>query len=298
MRKILGMGLCLVAMIVFVACSSDSGSKDDTNGQPEVAADNGGGDVTGEDVPAKDVPAVDVPEGEVAAEDVPPVDVPPVDVPVGKVTFSATLIGFGTNQPVGGVTVEILDNETGEGTEVTAVTDDAGFVEFKDIDAGLVGFKATKEGNKDTYQYNYEADSKDETLWVVPNTVYTMALGLAGLTVEDGKSTVAGAVYWVDDKGIEQPVGCAEITTDPATEDVRYMSGDTGLPTTLDKQPHTNPANGYFLATNLEPGQPTVMASVDGTKIGETKIFSVADSICISNIYATTDKHPSAECAE
>jgi hypothetical protein len=269
-----------MAAVLVAACSSSSGSSDEDT---TVAEDTN----VEQDVAGEVAPPADVPTGDVPAE-----DVPPVDVPAGKVTFTGTLIGFGTNMPVPDAEVELLDNATGKGTNVKATSDADGVVEFKDIAPGKVGFLATKENHKSTYQYNLAADAVEETLWIVPNTVYTMALGLAGLTVEEGMSTVAGGIYWVDKDGVEQPVGCAEITTDPATDDIRYMDGVSGLPTTLEKQPKASPANGYFLATNLPAGQPKVVASVNGTEVGSTTIFAVADSICIANIYVSGDKNP------
>ena len=222
----------------------------------------------------------------------------PEDIVVAKGTFKANIVSFGSNpeknEPT--VLVEVLNDETGEGTGVTATADDEGFVTFPDMTAGeLVGFKCTKEKHKDTYQFHIQADAPDEKLWIVPDHIYNFAIVLAGLEVLDGKGTLAGAIYFVDADGEEIPVGGASVTSDPATEDIRYMDGDTGLPTTLDAQGCSHPAHDRFLVTNLEPGTATITATVGGVDVGSVLIPVVPDSIAIGNIYVTTDTNPGVD---
>jgi hypothetical protein len=220
--------------------------------------------------------------------------IPPEEVKLVKATFTGTLTSFAIKQPVVGAKVEILDNDTNLPIGIETTSGEAGLVEFKDIEVPeQIGFKVTLDGYKDTYQYNILANSQGETLWAVSINVYDLATGTAALEVKPGMGTLAGAVYFVDDAGTEIPVGCAEVTADPPTDDVRYMDA-TGLPTTLVKQPKTNPANGYFLASNMTPAatKSTITASVNGDAIGSVQIFVAADAIAIGNIYVDKTKFP------
>ena len=206
-------------------------------------------------------------------------------------TFQGILTGFGTDQPVAGATVELLNNDTGAGTGTTTISGENGEVSLE-LETGMkVGFKATLANYKETYQFNISAEAQDETVWIVPESIYNMSLGLAGLQVQAGKGTVAGAVYFVNASNEEEPVGCATVESDPETEDIRYF-GDNDLPTTLEKQAETYPGNGYFLVSNLDEGQTTVKALVGAEEVGTVDIFTMKDSICISNIYVTTDTNP------
>jgi len=102
--------------------------------------------------------------------------------PNAKSEFTATLLGFGSNLPVQNATVAMLDNTTGIETGIQVQSGPTGEVSFPDPDSGaVVAFKATMANNKPTYQFHLKANAQDETLWIVPNTVYQMALGLSGL---------------------------------------------------------------------------------------------------------------------
>jgi len=274
---------CTVAIFLAVGlgCGSDDG--DDEGAEDTKVADKD------TKVPDEDVKVDD--------KDVAAVDVPTVETPTGTATFKGFVASFGSNPEKNepGVLVEMLDDETGAGTGTTQVTDAEGWVTFEDTPVGgLVGFKCTKEDHKETYQFHIKSDVEDEKLWIVPNTIYNFAIGLAGLKVEDGMGTLAGAVYFLD--GDEEiPVSGAIITSDPPTDDVRYMDGENGLPTTPDNQACTHEEHGRFLATNLEPGATTVIASVNGEEVGTVIIPVVPDSIAIGNIYVTTDTNPGVD---
>ena len=226
---------------------------------------------------------------------------PPVDTGE-SMNFIGMVEGFGMNgQLVSEVTVELFDNETGEGTGTIQVSDADGYVTFPGLEKGkLYGFKCTLDNYKTTFVWNIEAGLEaEETIWIVPNTVFQMALGLAGLTQDDKKSVVAGAVYWLEDNGDETGIGCATVTSEPATEDIRYMAEGNGLPTTLENQSATGcsntEGNGRYVAGNLPPGQVTLTAvSEAGDVIGSTTLWSIKGSIAVSNIYPddTVTKNP------
>ncbi|MCC6750279.1 MAG: carboxypeptidase regulatory-like domain-containing protein [Deltaproteobacteria bacterium] len=215
------------------------------------------------------------------------------DGPSQPITFTARIEGFGmAGATVPGVTVELYDNDTGKGTGTKQTSNADGKVTFAGLLKGkLYGFKATLANYKDTFCWNVKAETTEERLWVVPNSVFQIALGLAGLAAQPGKSVVAGAIYWVDGKGTEEGVGCAKVASTPATPDVRYMKAASGMPAPLSEQACTanngTQGNGRFVAVNLAPGQVTIAATDStGAEIGSTKFWSVADAIAVGNIYA------------
>lgn len=224
------------------------------------------------------------------------------DEPIGTVAFTATVVGFGEGDPPlpkEGVTVQALDNDTNELIGNPVVSDGDGVVNLEFTGRKLVGFRMTMDGYKDTYQYDLEADAKDEQLWAVSIITYNMALGLAGLKVEPGMSTLAGAVYYVN-AGEEEVVGCATVTSEPVTEDIRYMSTGQGLPTSLEEQPSTSLTRGQFIATNIPPQaeKASVTAWMGEAELGTARMFTTADSICLANVYvdkALFDKNPTPE---
>lgn len=227
----------------------------------------------------------------------------PGDAAGGLVDFKGYVVAFGTNpeQTAADVLCELLDNETGAGSGVTQVTDADGWLEFKGLPGDQkVGFKCSKDKHKDTYQFHISPNIRDEKLWIVSLAVFNPAVALAGLKVQDGKGVLAGAVYFVNSDGEEDPVSGATVASDPATEDIRYMHGETGLPTTPDQQACTHAVHGRFLAANLEAGSTaTVTATVEGVAVGSVVIPVVADSIAVGNIYVDTDTNPGVDsCPE
>jgi len=234
-----------------------------------------------------DIPAdKDVPVGEDVAEE----DVPPAE----KVNVTAVVTGFGTEQPTGAVTVEVMVNDTGKGTGLTFTSDADGIVVVEGLDKGKeYGFKCTKENHKETYQWNIKAQGDvQEEFFIVPNTIYQMALGLAGLTPEAGMGVVAGAIYWRDSDGNEEAIGGATVEVEEG--DVRYMAPGNGLPTTLMDQacaaPGTTKGNGRYVVANLPPGRLTFTArDVDCNVVGSAVMWNFADTIAVSNIYANPE---------
>ena len=270
MRRLTSIFLCsatAIILMVGLGCGGD-------DGEEQTVEDTGGGG--GEDVSEQ-----------------------PGDLAEGTVNFKGYVAAFGTNpeQKTPEVVCELLDNETGEGSGINETTDAEGWLEFKGLPADkLIGFKCTKDVHKDTYQFHIDPSMRDERLWIVSLAVYNPAVALAGLQVEAGTGVLAGAVYYLNADGEEEPVGGATITSVPATEDVRYMDGDSGLPTTPNKQACTHPAHGRFLVANLAAGEDAeVTAAVEGGSVGSVVIPVVADSIAVGNIYVETDSNPGLE---
>ena len=211
----------------------------------------------------------------------------------GGAQFRAYIEHFGGDDLVGGMEVRAIDNNTGQELGINETSDASGWVAFDGLPAGKVGFLCVGVPGDwvDTYQFNIDSDAQDENLFAVDHTTYVGVPVMAGITLEDGKAIVAGAVYWVNAAGEEEPVGCADVSSDPTTPDVRYM-GENGMPTLITEQEKTHPLWGRFVVANLAPGSATTTASVDGTDIGNTTLFTYADSIAISNIYHEGTSNP------
>jgi hypothetical protein len=252
---------------LFVACDSDDGSTD-TGMTNDVVADQGPGD-TGADTTV-----------------------------VEKVTFRTEVLDNLSKEPKPGALVEVVDNDTGVLTGMSATADAEGFVEFE-LDKGkMYGFKVSMEDNKDTYQFNIPsevpANPGYETVWILSQAGFTMAAALAGFAPDPTKSIIAGAIYWVNDAGEEEYVSCGTIATEPAGE-YRYFSGTTGLPAPLEQVPATaaNKGEGRYVAGNVPAGRTTLNAfnKSGSVEYGEVMLWTYADSVCISNVYVDRAAH-------
>lgn len=217
------------------------------------------------------------------------------------VDFSAGVEGFGMGgQLVSGVTVELFNNTSGMSTGIIQMSDEDGWVVFENLKNGnLYGFKCALNNFKPTFAWDIEAiESNEERIWIVPNAVYQMALGLAGLTQQPGNSVALGAVHWKNGTGEDEAIGCATVTSSPETGDVRYMSSSNGLPTTLQNQPCTaamaTEGNGRFIVANLPPGQVSMTAwDNEGEEIGSALMWAVGDSVAVTSIDAFVGKYQS-----
>ena len=150
----------------------------------------------------------------------------------------------------------------------------------------------------DTYQFHIDSSAQDEELFAVHMTTYELVKNLADIDPEEGKSIVAGAIYWINAAGEEEPVGCAQVRADPEQGLVRYMGGN-GMPTKLETQSETHRLWGRFLLVDLDVGQPRAKAFIDNVEIGQVQLVSYADSIAIANIYHEGDSNPTpAGCGE
>lgn len=209
------------------------------------------------------------------------------------VALQAVTEGFGmAGQLIAGIGVEVYDNNTGAGTGEVGTSNADGHITFELKKGKLYGFRSKGDNYKDTFVWNVKAqDEETATLWIVPNTVYQMALGLAGLTQESSKGVVIGAVNWISDAGVEEAIGCATVTSDPETPDIRYMSQGNGLPTTLGNQACTAPdgseGKGRFIVANVPVGPVSLTAwDSEGGQIGETQVWSVAGLVTVNDIDA------------
>jgi hypothetical protein len=209
-------------------------------------------------------------------------------------TFGGTVIGFVSRTGVPGLTVTLMDNETGE--PVTGVdpqtTDASGNVSFAGIDKPdncLIGIFVDGDDatTHDTYQWNLLYSNSAEIMWSVPEYLWQGGPAMAGIAQDAGKAVIAGGVYWMNDNNQEEFVGCSTVSTDDPDTDSAYMDA-TGMPAAPTAQPHVHPLVGFFLIGNIVPSTDakiTLTADVDGTDIGTSTIWAKPDTIHISNIY-------------
>ena len=217
----------------------------------------------------------------------------------GWTVFKAVVKDYLAKFEIQGAEVVAIDNDTGELLDYSAISDLQGNIEMK-VPAGIkLGFRVTANLFKDTYQFNIDSDAQDEEIWAVSNNSYGMAVMLAGLDPEYGTSVVAGALYWMNLFGEEEPISCGHIVTNPAGE-YRYFDEYTGLPAPLEAVPVTmaDKAEGRFIAGNIPPGKVVITAFFGGDPtdadqfIGESTFFAYPDSICIANVYADSVNYP------
>ncbi|MBM4397038.1 MAG: hypothetical protein FJ087_15285 [Deltaproteobacteria bacterium] len=286
------LGSLLIAGFLAMGCGDDGGNGGTT-------------DVPAETTPTPDVPADTTPTPDTPTE-TPPTEVPADLPPVETEPFTGTIIEFGSNPPaaIADADVVLLD-DAGQPTATAVKSGADGKVTIQIPKGKPAGFKVSKAGNKNTYQFGLTPSADGETLWIVTETLYNLAPAMAGLVLHKDaggkfdKGIVAGSIYWVnpaDSK--EQHVGCAKVSTDMGG-DARYFDPTTGFPATLAKAPTTSKNLGYFLVANIDPGKTKVTAKLDpaGTEIGSVDIYSYADAICINNIYATGAANPTpADC--
>jgi hypothetical protein len=210
--------------------------------------------------------------------------------------FYAKVVEFGSKPPkyIADADVALID-DLGNPTGVSGKTGADGSITIMIPTGKPAGFKVSKVKNKDTYQFGLRPmPPEGETLWIVTESLYDLAPALAGVTVDKTKGIVAGSVYWVNSSNVEEHVGCAKVSTDKGG-DVRYFDPNTGLPTTLQMAMTTSKKLGYFLVANMDVGEVNVSAKLNdsgSTPVGMVKVLSVANAICIQNIYATGAANP------
>jgi len=210
--------------------------------------------------------------------------------------------------PLSEMTAVALDNTTAKPLAGVAdqVSDASGMVYFEGLpgDAkGKVGFLIkAKDKWIDTYQFNIDVTAQDEELWALDKWTYDNAPGMGGLVVKPELGLLAGAFYYVNDAGQEEPVGCAtaEImvgTQKVSDDEIRYFNNG-GLPTKLRPAGSTdttarndsNPKNGLFTAANLFTGSATIKMKVGEQVVGtETTVIikesATKDALLITNVY-------------
>lgn len=271
--------LTIVFALAAVGCGSDEGDDDNNNGGSGNGASGNGASGSGNDIDAGGTGN-------------------------GPTSFKAEL-----QDPTAHVAIQdaheiiVVDNDTGEPTGKKAMSGADGAVSIEDMPAGKVGFlvKGIAAKTIDTYQFNIDARAQNETLWAVAKTTAMIVPNLAGFTPDKTKGSISGAIYWVNDAGEEEKVGCATVAFAGTGDagDVRYFS-DNDLPTTIAMRDSTNLINGRYFVGNAPTGVQSVKVMIDGKELGSTSLPLFArqdatdgeDNVCISNIYIEADENP------
>jgi hypothetical protein len=218
------------------------------------------------------------------------------DVDTDPDVFTGLLMDFGTRVPLQGMTVTPLDSFTGEplaGFDAAISTSDSfSNVTFTGLPPHKVGLlvdgKSGAPGFVDTYQFNIASDATDQVLWSVDEQTFQLAPAAAGLMVEPDKGQLFGGLFWVDSRGYEQPVACGSVRLlvgGAESGDVRYFS-DAGMPTTYENQSNINPANGFFLVANIDPGLAARLVGHDphGNRIAEVTFPVFGSTAAVGNL--------------
>ncbi len=190
-----------------------------------------------------------------------------------------------------------IDSATGDPQTTPIVSGPDGELELALPPGTKWGFECDLgEGDsfRPTFQYNIVSDTRDydnEDIWVISNGMYTLAPIPAGINLDEGLGVVAGRLVWHTADGVEEYVGCGELSLEvPGDEDVsdlvRYF-GDNDMPVPTDgdgARINTNPNNGLFLGANLPLGDVTMTMKIGDTVVGAERIFCEPGSVVISNI--------------
>jgi hypothetical protein len=192
------------------------------------------------------------------------------------VTFTGRVVDVVESKAVPGIDVIPLSNDvdfTELGDKVT--TDDDGKFTFEGLEDGLMCVKVmATEGDVptvDTYTCNVPTDQQDIEVSTLQLTIAEMISSqlYPGVEPDPSMASASGFIVYKTDAGSEIPVDCATIEVEDETQepDIFYFAGVMPDP----KATQTD-SMGRFLVTRLDPGEVTLIAKVDGEKIGEVTI--------------------------
>lgn len=210
--------------------------------------------------------------------------------------------------PVAQATVDLwFDDVVDSSTDSQALSDNSGIISIDAIACQKMAYRVTTDvaltPTKTTYKahhiYPPEPDGTvDEAEFVsVSDVTYQLIPTILGVTVDPDKAIIAGTAYDVmrdsatstdiDAGKIEgaQVVVYDENGEIPDTLSVNYFTEN--FP---DRNQEWTSGDGLWVAANVPPGNLTVemwgMVGGELTLLGATELFSEADSINISNVFA------------
>jgi hypothetical protein len=224
----------------------------------------------------------------------------------GTSNFTGMIVESTNDRPIDNgslaLTVRALDNATGmplAGKET--MNDGNAGVAFADLPNPEVGFmiKGVPAMAIDTYTFNVESNAQGELLRVVAKSSVLTVKTVANVTLDPALGDLAGAIYWKNGSGVEEPVGCATVAIDDGQGEIRYFARNN-LPTTnvalpsapnLEVRTATNPLNGKFFITGTSLKRHTVTAMVNGQVIGSASlpVFAGTASTDGENAISLTD---------
>ncbi len=275
--------LLLLPVLMLAGCGCGDDDDDNDDGAPadddvdddtaddDTADDDVDDDTTDDDTADDDTTDDDTTDDDTGDDDT---ELPPTD------PISVELLDVISDNPIVGATCELI-RSTGTSFDpaITTTSDAGGLCEFNQkVRDDLFSMKITHDDYVDSYAFLYPASGSWYLKLVTPAVRAMLALAIS-VTLDDTKGVVSGAVDW--DSGSDfSPVGCAEVT-DSAGSDIFYFDNG-GLPTT--GRTDSNPANGYFLAVNVDPAEDTFTANADGEEIEKTLPTIVPDAVNYMNL--------------
>jgi len=209
----------------------------------------------------------------------------------GTSNFTGMIVESTNDRPIDSgqlpLIVRALDNTTGmalPGKET--MNDGSAGVAFSDLPNPQVAFmvKGVPDQAIDTYTFNVESNSQDKLLRIVAKSSVLTVKTVANVTLNPALGDLAGAIYWKNASGIEEPVGCATVAIDDGQGEIRYFASNN-LPTTnvalpsapnLEVRTATNPLNGKFFITGTALARHTITAMLNGQVIGTESLPSFA----------------------
>ncbi|MCB9477465.1 MAG: hypothetical protein H6685_11395 [Deltaproteobacteria bacterium] len=236
------------------------------------------------------------------------------------------VLSYPADNPVPTAQVELIDDVTGYPfvPEIKTFTDTSGGVRFDDLPfegGDRVGVRVKGDGYVDTYEYHFVVGSTNQQFRVAEETlVKNVDLYLGDYDIEAGRGIISGGVYWRNEDGVEEAVGCAvvdiNIVGEGSSGDLFYFNWIDELELRLPVTNRTTTTPGYtpplygskplslFIDINADPGPHTVGVTMN-YGIGETVTLKLPyvceDCFVISRVVTDTDdfaENPTPEGCE
>jgi hypothetical protein len=245
------------------------------------------------------------------------------DIGTNMVTFRGVFMDFQSKSPKEGVDLLVLNDDTGEPLDLEKYppfkSGKNGKVELT-LPAGiLVAFKASGKDStgwfefKTSYLFHVASNEQDRNIYGVNILTYNTALSTAFVKLVDPNSLghLAGTVYYVNEKGEEEFIGCliievldenGNVLQEQKGQDgkgifaaVRYFDTRNDMPTSLEVSSMTHKYNSRYMVANLPKGRYTVRAKLkdDGSVLSQVSLMAFPDSITIGNMYLRAPEFPS-----
>jgi hypothetical protein len=245
------------------------------------------------------------------------------DIGTNMVTFRGVFMDFQSKSPKEGVDLLVLNDDTGEPLDLDKYppfkSGKNGKVELT-LPAGiLVAFRASGKDStgwfefKTSYLFHVASNEQDRNIYGVNILTYNAALSTAFVKLVDPNSLghLAGTVYYVNEKGEEEFIGCliievldenGNVLQEQKGQDgkgifaaVRYFDTRNDMPTSLQVSSMTHKYNSRYMVANLPKGRYTVRAKLkdDGSVLSQVSLMAFPDSITIGNMYLRAPEFPS-----
>lgn len=200
------------------------------------------------------------------------------------VTITGKVSDFQSERALGGAVVNFVDNDTGKPNGICGVAASNGALTIKVPKDKRVGFVATIEGAKDTYQFNVVYDKDQEDVFnSVSNITAQLIPGIIGKSLDETTGTAAGQIL---NKYGDTTTDTTEIFVSSASGKKAYYFNDDDTPVDLETQPKLNSKNGLFVIFDLKPGKNEITMTYGGSvsTVTDNSLFAFPDAIAISNI--------------